>query len=229
MKVPELLKKVRGSVSGVFWLPDFPKYEFENVQEVLQVAMSGPAGSAFAVQEHKALTCSHVLEPALNKPGSFGLVVYSPDGIRTSLATKIETDKDLDCAFLEVERELSPLTLDFEPPEPGTDVVVVGFPLPEGRHRVKEGHIAVNVHFVQRATRGIVATAILPDGSFEVDVQFNPGLSGGPVLDVESGHVVGMAQRYRNFPQRETSFPTDLGLATPMTALRARLQIWGIV
>ncbi len=229
MKVPELLRKVRGSVSGVFWLPDFPKYEFENAQEVAQVALSGPVGSAFAVQEHKALTCRHVLESALNKPGSFGLVVYSPDGTSTTLATTIETDQELDCGLLEVEQELSPLSLDFEPPEPGTDVVVVGFPFPEGRHKVEGGHITVNLHFVQRATRGIVATAILPDGSFEVDVQFNPGLSGGPVLDVATGHVIGIARGYRQFPQREASLPTDLGLATPMKALRTPLQTWGIV
>lgn len=108
----------------------------------------------------------------------------------------------------------------------------MGVPLPEHRRPqidLQQRQISLGIRFVVRATRGIVATAVLPDSTFEVDVRFNPGISGGPVLDIESGKVVGMAQATRLMSSGELELPTDLGIVTPMAALRDCLKEWGTV
>lgn len=217
------------------FVPDFSKLNLEKAEDILGMNLLGAQGSAFAIDENRFLTCAHVIEPLRESPGSLTVLTKPRTGapITVYRIEKAQGDGNLDIALLHgiaVKGQAQPLALGTEFPEHGEDVIALGAPLPLDRRVVKaeEHKIEVKIKFRLRVTRGIVASRDREEGTFEVDVHFNPGLSGGPVVSVDTGLVVGIVQAFRRFSIGDDSYGADLGIARSMSSLRSRLTEWGI-
>ncbi|MGC4030621.1 MAG: trypsin-like peptidase domain-containing protein [Tepidisphaeraceae bacterium] len=110
--------------------------------------------------------------------GGDKMIVRLADGTQ-KVAEKVVVDDEQDIAILKIKGDVkTPFTFikiaDYETPEVGTDVTVMGFPL--------GAMFGTNV----KITRGVV-TSIEADRQSPcdviVDAQVNPGNSGGPMLD----------------------------------------------
>jgi S1-C subfamily serine protease len=90
---------------------------------------------------------------------------------------------------------LSALGLSQEPCQEGDEVVMCGFPFGRALHRDQLGGMAMTASF----TQGIVSATLPFPGAptetrtmFQMDASINNGMSGGPVVDVVTGKVVGL-------------------------------------
>ncbi|MBS0204801.1 MAG: trypsin-like peptidase domain-containing protein [Planctomycetes bacterium] len=155
-------------------------------------------GTGFVIADGIVITNRHVVEDADS------LVIQDPsqrDGL--PLAAKvIASSKDLDVALIECKQlKVPPVPLSLTPVTRSMEVMALGYP------------IATVVGKGLKSTRGIVTG--LPSTETEnmlvLDVQVNPGNSGGPLCD-RSGRVVGIvaAKTYT------TTFIQGYGLAIPM-------------
>ncbi len=155
-------------------------------------------GTGFVIAEGYVLTNRHVVEDADS------LVIQDPakpNGL--PLAAKVvASSKDLDVALIECRQLKAPaVPLNTVPVGRGTEVMALGFP------------IASVVGKGLKATRGIITG--LPseetDKMMVLDVQVNPGNSGGPLCD-RAGRVVGVvaAKTYT------ATFVQGYGLAIPI-------------
>jgi serine protease Do len=120
----------------------------------------------------------------------------------------------------------------------GEEVGICGFPLGFRMPKGPELH-----QFTPIAQKGIVA-AILPwsgvpnPHAFQLDIAVNPGSSGSPVFNIETGEVIGIvfAARMRPEPVRlprpdgsieeiaAVALPTGLGYAIPSNRYRERVK-----
>ncbi len=149
-------------------------------QSVAVVYAAGPSksstGTGFVVHPDGLLvTALHVVEAAHE------LMVAIP-GRTTLRADVVSADPENDVAVLRVGASgLPALQLALQVPRVGEEILVMGYPLASilGQHDIT-------------VTRGIVS-AVRPEiGMIQVDAAMNPGVSGGPVVNVR-GEVVGMA------------------------------------
>lgn len=154
-------------------------------------------GTGFVVAPGFILTNRHVVDDADS------LVIQDPAQSDRILAAKVvAVSKDLDVALVECrDLKAAPLSLNAVPVGRGTEVMALGFP------------IATVVGKGLKATRGIVTG--LPseetDRMMILDVQVNPGNSGGPLCD-RTGSVVGIIAA-KTFT---AGFVQSYGLAIPM-------------
>jgi len=159
-------------------------------------------GTGFVIAESYVLTNFHVVENAgallLQDPGN-------PAG-EPLLGKVVASSKPLDLAIVQCNALLAPpAPLSAAPQARGAEMLALGFPV---MNVVGKG---------LKATRGIVTGLPSADtGNLMVlDVQVNPGNSGGPLCD-KSGRVVGVVAA-KTFTER---FVQGYGLAIPMqTAL----------
>ena len=164
--IPEVVGRAKPSVAFVFASGD----QFKG------------SGSAFVVDTSGLLvTALHVVEDASR------VSVVLP-GKEPELADVMEFDPDNDLALLRINQSnLSPLALgDSDALRSGEEIIVIGYPLADAL-----GTYDVTV------TKGIIS-AIRPRSGpgnpppLQVDAAMNPGVSGGPVLNM-NGQVVGIA------------------------------------
>jgi S1-C subfamily serine protease len=164
--IPEVVNQAKPSVALVFVSGD----QFQG------------SGSAFVVGSNGLLvTALHVVEDASK------ISVVLPGG-QPQPAEVMEFDSDNDLALLRIDQSgLSALVAgDSDAVQSGEEVIVIGYPVAD-----KLGTYDVTV------TKGIIS-AIRPQlGShtlppIQVDAAMNPGVSGGPVLNL-SGEVIGIA------------------------------------
>ncbi|MFO1043923.1 MAG: trypsin-like peptidase domain-containing protein [Planctomycetaceae bacterium] len=154
-------------------------------------------GTGFVVSPGYILTNRHVVEDADS------LVIQDPVKPERMLAAKVlAVSKDLDIALVECrDLKAAPLSLNANSVGRGTEVMALGFP------------IATVVGKGLKATRGIVTG--LPseetDRMMVLDVQVNPGNSGGPLCD-RTGSVVGVISA----KTITTGFVQSYGLAIPL-------------
>jgi len=92
------------------------------------------------------------------------------------------------------------LVLANNPRDIGADIGVLGYPM-QAIGFTPEGSLDIGQVFI-RGDRGIVNTRYANNGVFyyEFTVAFNPGNSGGPIFDIESGEVIAMVHAYRSVP-----------------------------
>lgn len=155
-------------------------------------------GAGFVIAEHFILTNRHVVEDADS------LVIQDPmkpNGLPLA-ASVVAKSKDLDLAIVECRQLNAPAApLNATPVGRGTEVMALGYP------------IASIVGNGLKATRGIITG--LPSEATEkmliLDVQVNPGNSGGPLCD-RSGRVVGVVAA-KTF---NAAFVQSYGLAIPI-------------
>lgn len=144
-------------------------------------------GSAFCIAPYYFITCAHVLR-SYNKNNDIGEDYFSeslPSLIyenRKVEAVLIDIDTKLDLALLKCNLNVKPLEIDTNI-EIGRDIIVIGSP--HGyENNVSTGTVgALNkkVYFYKGA----------PDYMF-VDLHVFSGNSGGPVIKVDNGKLIGM-------------------------------------
>jgi hypothetical protein len=144
-------------------------------------------GTGFAVTDHAALTCAHVVEDVTEcwvEPLD-GSVKAQHCRIQGKPPTIDKTDGSSDVAVISLTNSVTPAPLGpYEPPASGTEVEIVGYIeryLDWGRTQVTRGHT------LGGPIKGLVQVGIL-DGYPPIA----EGYSGGAAIDVHSGRVVGM-------------------------------------
>ena len=218
---------------GTFSATDSPRFGFR--------------GTGFVVGDGSFVATNfHVLPTAGETEGGPALVVLvtrpgeGPSGQVGQLrrARVVATDRAHDLALLKIEgTPLKPLMLDEAgAAREGQSITLMGFP------------IGGTLGFAAVSHRGIIAsitTAALPaataqqldpralvrlrEGNYEVlqlDATAYPGNSGGPVLDVDSGRVVGIVNMVLVKAGRESalSSPTGISYAIPVRHLHELLK-----
>lgn len=148
---------------------------FEVQRKVITFATTSAGhGTGFAVGSGQLIaTARHVVDGAVH------VVVRRPGNGGFSVAHVISESKDADVAILAIEEKIAPLQLadDATALRVRATAFAVGYPLDPTRK------------FAQSA-RGIIA-GNLDDGTVQLDMDLNPGNSGGPLLDTED-RVIGM-------------------------------------
>jgi hypothetical protein len=137
-------------------------------------------------------------------------------------------------ALLRTERvqgDVVALSLEPGVPQVGLDILAAGYPWPEQSAAElieKESRVNVNVTVTFRALHGIIASRIPTTLQFEIDKFVNPGQSGGPVVSIESGKLVGMCQGFRYFKINENVIPMHLSYCLSSDAIRGKLTELGV-
>lgn len=160
-------------------------------------------GTGFAVSsDGLILTAQHVVAKAHH------VVVRHPGKGGFSAARVVYESPDDDIAVLRVERTLEPLALDTSAAalRIRQTAFAVGYPLDATRS------------FAQSA-RGIIA-GHLDDGTVQLDMDVNPGNSGGPLLD-ESDRVIGMVVARADVQQGAQG----IGYAVPVRKLEQAMRL----
>lgn len=222
--LPEVIRAARPAVAavGTFNPLESPRFTFR--------------GTGFFVGDGSLLvTCRHVLPdsaPDGRDPlERLSVVLPRPDGAHeTRPATLLASNRLHDLAVLRVAGSpasvlrLGSVSLVSE----GTDVALVGFPLGSSlglRHVTHRGIVAsVVASSLPAATaRQLPESAAqrLREGSFELlqlDVVAYPGNSGGPLIDIDSGTVVGVLNMALLKGNRESALsqPTGISYAIPV-------------
>jgi S1-C subfamily serine protease len=230
----ELVRSLRRGVVGVLAFPEIePTTPREEIEQRLAVNVS--KGTAFSISPDRFLTCEHVIRNIdVNKLKLAGSL--NPEGgppLFMLDVIEVRSDSELDIALLRTRQsqiELVPITLESGQPKVGLDILAVGYPLPQQQPpQVLENERRVNVavHHTFRAVRGIIASR-LPGGTrFEIDKLVNPGQSGGPVISMENGQLVGMCEAFLTYQRGEQTMPSDLSVCISAEAIRSKLSEWG--
>ena len=177
------------------------KGEFDDAYGTGVVIASGRWGSRILTVEHVIHDARRLRACVAGKNGVPARVVASDE--KADLALVDVTTPDLPAATLGTTRGL----------EPGTAVGVAGFPIPDA---FEDEHLGRTVSVYA----GRVAS--IRKGALELDVPIVPGESGGPVFDVETGEVIGIAES-RFDEERAIGFATPIDEATRFLAAHPRV------
>ena len=155
-----------------------------NIQRPWQELTGNPSGSGAVIGDGIILTCAHCVSDA----AYIRVRKHNEDSLYHGTVAFIDHDADL--ALVKVEdtvfmKDITPMELG-ETPHVQDDVLAIGYPIG-----------GTDISF----TRGIVSriediryshgwTMLL---GIQVDAAINPGNSGGPVVDMNTGKVVGIA------------------------------------
>lgn len=191
-----------GSLAQTQTLPDLIVAIKPSVAFV-SVAMSRgrASGTAFTVLPAGLLaTALHVVDDAQE------ISVVLSDGTRYQ-ADVVAANSDFDLAALRISRtELRALPLASPTSiRQGEEVVVVGYPL-----------ASTLGNYEMTVTRGVVSAIRSQTGLIQVDAAMNPGVSGGPVINLR-GEVIGVAVHGLRAGQQ-------VNFASPSTAVSAMLN-----
>ena len=234
----ELVSKIRKGTMSVVALPRSDSFTALEVKETILRMGSVIKGTAFAVASNQFVTCNHVIDSLFETHqiilhGHYG--TFGPPSIIHHVSS-IRSDTELDLTLMETDKsqgEITPIRVGKELPPVGLDVLAVGYPLPEQSSQIDANlrKIDVDVTGIFRAIRGIVASRLADGIHFEIDKLVNPGQSGGPVVAVSTGELVGMSQAFRSYVRimgdQPTTIVADLSMCLSVHAIRRRLIEWG--
>ena len=214
--LPELIARAKRSVVivGSYGLMDNPRFGFR------------AAGFAVADGLH-VLTNAHVVPE--ETPGridrSIAVQVWTPE-LQWQLrsASLVQADKAHDLALLKIDGPPLPvLRLAAREVPEGTAIALIGVPIGHAlglTHVTHRGIVSARAAIVPPAAtpQGLSERAIrqLRDGAFEVmqlDATAYPGNSGGPVIDTETGEVVGVLQGGIVKATREAALSAPTGIS----------------
>ncbi len=200
-------------------------------------------GTGFAVGDgNRVVTNRHVLPGADDVGSNSRLVVALPKGAEQLPEIRncsvIGTDPDHDLALLQVEGAALPaLTLpDGALPREGLAVAMVGFPLGAGLGLSPVTHRGIIAAVTSIAMPSPTARQLDPrtlarlrQGPFQIlqlDATAYPGNSGSPLVDAESGELVGVINMVLIKGTRESaiSTPTGITYAVPAHYVRELMQ-----
>ena len=226
--LPDLVARAKRSVVlvGSYGLMDNPRFGFR--------------GTGFVVAGGlHVLTNAHVLPE--ETPGridrSVAVQVWTPESQWTLRSAKlISKDTAHDLALLQIDGPAVPaLRLAAREAPEGTAIALMGFPIGGAlgySHVTHRGIVSARTAIVPPAAgpQGLSERAVrqLRQGSFEVvqlDATAYPGNSGGPVLDVETGEVVGVVSMVlvKGTKEAALSAPSGISYAVPVRDAAAML------
>ena len=208
----------------------------------------GFRGTGFVVGDGSlVVTNFHVLPPAGEIEGGPALVVLvtrpgeASSGQTGQLrrARVAATDRVHDLALLRIEgAPLTPLVLD--PPgavaREGQSIALMGFPIGGALGFTVVSHRGIIASITTAALPAATAQQLDPralvrlrEGNYEVlqlDATAYPGNSGGPLLDADSGRVVGIVNMVLVKAGRESALsnPTGISYAIPVRHLHALMK-----
>lgn len=226
--LPQLIAQAKRSVVvvGSFGLLDTPRFGFR--------------ATGFVVgQGLHVITNAHVVPP--DEPGrvdrSLAVQVWQDGEWRMRSARLLRRDLRNDLALLEIDGPAVPalkLASGGEAPE-GTSIALMGFPIGQAlgwAHVTHRGIVSAWTGIATPASdpAGLNPRAVrqLREGNFRImqlDAIAYPGNSGGPVLDVETGEVIGVVQgvTVKGTKEAALSAPTGITFAVPASAAAALL------
>lgn len=193
-------------------------------------------GSAFAIGDGRRIaTCAHVLPPAEQVESRLMVLLEGTGGQREPRAVQVlARDRTRDVAVLELEGPPAATTLPLAQPgsiREGHSVLVMGYPIGGTFGFATVTHLGivaaittVAVPAASAATLDPRAVAAVRSGNHEVlqlDAVAYPGNSGGPVIDVRNGQVIGLLSMAAVKGSRESalSSPTGISYAVPVRYL----------
>lgn len=228
LPLPDLIAQAKRSVVvvGSYGLMDNPRFGFR--------------ATGFVVGEGlHVITNAHVVPP--DEPGridrSIAVQVWQDGTWRMRSARLLGRDLRNDLALLEIDGPAVPaLTLSTGPEAPeGTGIALMGFPIGQAlgwAHVTHRGIVSAWTGIATPASdpAGLNPRAVrqLREGNFRImqlDAVAYPGNSGGPVLDVETGEVIGVVQggTVKGTKEAALSAPTGITFAVPASAAAALL------
>jgi S1-C subfamily serine protease len=198
------------------------------------------AGTGFSLGGGLFATCAHVvqtLNPATRE--MLALAVATSEGHRVIEVRPVAVHRESDLAVLEWV-EAPPITvrglrLASTTPAEGSDIVLIGFPIGSALGLYAAAHRGVVAAVVPMAipmpssaglqARNVQALRGTPIEVLQLDATAFPGNSGGPVIDVRTGLVVGVVSMALVKGTRESalSTPTGISYAVPVQPLAALL------
>lgn len=227
--VPDLVVRSKPSLVlvGTYSETDSPRFTFH--------------GTGFAVGDgNLAVTNMHVLpgpedEAPLGTFRSLMVQVRRPSGEWSERAVEvIARDRAHDLVLLRFEGPAVPpfKLAASDVAREGTSIVLMGFPIggvlgfaPVTHHGIVSS--IAPIALPQSGSQGLNARAIrqLREGSFDIlqlDATAYPGNSGGPVLDIASGAVIGVVNMVLVKGSRESALsqPTGISYAIPVAYVR---------
>jgi S1-C subfamily serine protease len=212
-----LVHEDTGKVLFVESTPLGDRPNFDGVGEPFTLEATG---SGFVLDEHGwILTNAHVVRAPSDHPvleilrdlpldTTFEVsAVFSGTSQRLPVDDIRMSDGGVDLALCKIEPfegmpHLDGFTTDEPPPEPGSDIYLLGFPL--GNFAVQEGLTVIASTF-----RGILSRVV--DGTIQVDAGVHPGNSGGPITDPR-GHVLGVVVSVQAAPDRSVVYTIGYGI-----------------
>jgi len=202
----------------------------------------GFRGSGFVVGDGNLLiTNAHVLPPSSIVPALQLAVLVNARGSSADVrrATLLQTDRVHDLALLRLEGPRLPALPLAEPSSvrEGMDLAVMGYPIGGvlGFSMVTHRGILASITAIalpSQTARQLEPRAIaqLREGPFEIyqlDATAYPGNSGGPVLDVGTGAVIGVLNMVLVRGSRESALsnPTGISYAVPVRFVKEILAL----
>lgn len=228
--LPDLIATAKPSVValGTFSPTDNPRFTFR--------------GTAFVVGDGtQVITNFHVLPGSIESASGPTLMIQIPIGgrqLESRIARLIGSDRTHDLALLQIEGEPLP-ALHLEGSgvaREGASIALIGFPIggvlgfaPVTHRGIIASITAIALPAPTSERLSARAIATLRDGLFDIlqlDATAYPGNSGGPVLDVQTGRVVGVVNMVLIRGTRESalSHPTGISYAIPVRFVRELLD-----
>lgn len=199
-------------------------------------------GTGFVIGDGRhVVTCAHVLAKQPGNDTALQWMLYLPKGRQPPElrpAKVLGTDVEHDLAVLSLDGEPLPALRLAAPgvAREGRDVAVFGFPLGSVLGLAPVTHRGIISAIAPLVVPAPTARQIDPravmslrQGSFDIlqlDATAYPGNSGGPVVDVASGQVVGVVNMVRTKGTRESAIsqPTGITYAIPVDLLAPLLD-----
>lgn len=231
--LPDIVAAARPSVLpvGTFNATESPRFGFR--------------GSGFVVADARGegtlvATNFHVLPEGADTDGGPRMAVLpargSTDG-QARLARVVATDRVHDLALLKIEGPALPFLplADGAAAREGQGIALMGFPIGGVLGYAVVTHRGIVASITTAALPALTARQLdaralarLRQGNFELlqlDATAYPGNSGGPVLDADSGRVLGVVSMVLVKGSRESALsnPTGITYAVPVTYLKALL------
>lgn len=147
-------------------------------------------GTGFVIQpEGIAVTNSHIVA------GAGSILVYFPGESKPRNAKVLGVSECSDLAIIDIDGEGYPyLEFDISPVSVGQDIFVAGYPLGDPEFTLTKGVIS------KESADGETYWASI-DGVIEHDARFINGNSGGPLIDADTGKVLGINYARDGFEQ----------------------------
>lgn len=218
--LPALIERSRRAVVavGTFSALDSPRFGFR--------------GTGFAVGDGRLVaTCAHVLPEVAGTERRLTVQARGANGVpQLRGAEVLRLDRARDLALLRIDGEPLPvLALSRQGlPREGTDVAVMGFPLGTvlGLSMVTHKGIIASVTQVglpaptagSLSERAVQQLRMGPTDFLQLDLTAYPGNSGGPLLDIATGEVLGVLNMVALKGTRESALtaPTGISYAVPV-------------
>jgi serine protease Do len=228
--LPEMIAASKPSVVavGTFNPTDNPRFAFR--------------GTGFVVGDGTlVITNFHVLPAAVDSATGPTLMVQVQRGRRETegrIARLLASDRTHDLALLRIEGAPLPALPLAEPDatREGTSIALIGFPIggvlgftPVTHRGIVSAITAIVLPAANSQQLNARTITQLRDGSFDIlqlDATAYPGNSGGPVLDADTGRVVGVVNMVLVRGTRESALsnPTGITYAIPVRFVRTLIE-----